>query len=170
MTPKELVILAAQIDLPGCCWSVGSIDAAAHIDPLVQSPLDDIVRYKPVSTEERISFLRHRIAGALQKGTDRLWGRERKAELIAIEFATADAAEEVELVSRVAEHFCVWMVRPPVICLHVKAGAASSVLASNTDSADLNRIRTGLAAMRLLTKQSRRRDSQLGTTPQAGHP
>ena len=103
--PKELVILAAQFDLVACRWSVASIDDQSVVDPLVQSLPDDLLNYRSGTFDERTSFLRHRIAGALQRGNDRLWGQQRKSELFAIEFATESVAVDGELIRRVAEHF-----------------------------------------------------------------
>ena len=135
-TPKKLVILAAQFDLVACRWSVASIDDDGVVDPLVQSLPNDLVNYRSGTFDERLSFLRHRIAGVLQRGTDRLWGLQRKAELFAIEFATESVAIDGELIRRVAEHFCMWMVKPPVVCLQLESGTTLSVLVSNADAPD----------------------------------
>ncbi|MEO2032930.1 MAG: hypothetical protein ABGZ35_12660 [Planctomycetaceae bacterium] len=154
--PKELVILAAQFDLVACRWSVASIDDQSVVDPLVQSLPDDLLNYRSGTFHERTSFLRHRIAGALQRGNDRLWGQQRKSELFAIEFATESVAVDGELIRRVAEHFCSWMVKPPVVCLQLELGTTLSMLASNADTPDQQRIAAGLTTMRPLTQQSDR--------------
>jgi hypothetical protein len=153
MKEKELVILAAQFDLVACRWSIASIDAAGEIDPLVQSAANDLAFYRQGTFDEQTSFLRHRIAGVLQKGSDRLWGRARKAELFAIEFSPTGVATDSELIARVAEHFCMWMVKPPVICLQVDTDNTLSILAANIESPDQQRICSGLTAMRPLTAQ-----------------
>lgn len=154
MARKELVILATQLDLITRRWSIASIDAAGAVAPLLQSAANDLANYATGSLDERMSFLRHRIAGALQQGADRLWGRTQKAELFAIEFTPADTSEDATIISRVSEHFCVWMVRPPVVCLQAADDGPPSVVASNDQSADLDRISSGLSAMRPLTHQT----------------
>ena len=156
MTPKELVILAAQFDLVTCRWSVASIDAAGVVDPLVQSAAEDLALCSLGTFDEQTSFLRHRIAGALQRGSDRMWGRRRKSELFAIEFLTADNARDGELIARVAQHFCLWMVKPPVVCLQGEPGQAPSVLVTNAESPDKERIVAGLTNMRALTPEAQR--------------
>lgn len=152
-TLKEPVILAAQFDLRASRWSVAAIDHAAVVDPLLQSAPLDLDSCRAGSLDERTSFLRHRIAGALQRGSDRLWGTKRRSELFAIEFATANRANDDELIERVADHFCGWMVRPPVVCLQHTPGEPLSVLASNADAPDQQRIAAGLTTMRPLTQQ-----------------
>jgi len=154
MTEKERVILAAQFDLVACRWSMASIDNQGTVVPLIQSVIGDLAAHRSGTFDERTSFLRHRIAGALQRGSDRLWGRSQKAELFAIEFSPQDVNHDAELIQRVAEHFCVWMVKPPVICLQTESHDGSSILAMNTESADQSRINTGLSTMRPLTSQS----------------
>ena len=153
MTEKELVILAARMDFVSCRWSLASIDAEGGVDPLIQSAVNDLAKHAAGTLDERTSFLRHRIAGALQRGADRLWGLTRKAETFAIEFAPARLPDDSELISRVAEHFCTWMVKPPVVCVQTDQGGATSLLATNVDSPDLSRINRGLTVMRPLTEQ-----------------
>lgn len=148
-----MVILAAQFDLATGRWSIASIDAAGEIDPLVQSAANDLASYTHGTFDEQTSFLRHRVAGALQRGCDRLWGRARKAEMFAIEFGPADADTDSALITRVAKHFCVWMVKPPVVCLQADTDSTLSILAANTESPDQQRITSGLTAMRPLTAQ-----------------
>ncbi len=154
MKQKELVILAVQLDLVACRWSIASIDAAGSVDPLIQSTAGDLNRHATGSLDERTSFLRHRIAGALQRGADRLWGLARKAESFAIEFTPAQRNNDSELISRVAEHFCTWMVKPPVVCLQTEPDGPPSVLAANLEAPDLPRISLGLETMRPLATQA----------------
>lgn len=153
MTQKELVILAAQLDLAAGRWSVASIDAGGCVDPLVQSAVNDLAKHTIGSDDEKTSFLRHRIAGAIQRGADRLWGLTRKAELFAIQFIPVSATQDSDLIARVADHFCTWMVKPPVVCLQTDDDGSVSLLASNTEEHDLQRITVGLTAMRPLTSQ-----------------
>ena len=134
----------------------------------MQSPVDDLAPYRLGTFDERTSFLRHRIAGALQRGSGRLWGRKRKAELFAIEFSTANAALDGELIACVAQHFCKWMVKPPVVCLQAKSAAADCVLATNAESPDKHRIAAGLTSMRHLAQQSERWESLPETTSEGG--
>lgn len=154
MTQKELVILALQLNLPTGRWSIASIDASGSVDPLVQSVAGDLDQHTVGTDDQRTSFLRHRIAGALQRGADRLWGLTRKSELFAIEFQPVRPAQDEDLIVRVADHFCTWMVKPPVVCLNSEPDGSLSTLASNTDQLDLQRITLGLTTMRPLTDQA----------------
>ncbi len=151
---KERVILAAQFDLLTCRWSVASINVEGAVGPLVQSMAGNLACWTIGTFDERTSFLRHRIAGVLQRGSDRLWGRSQKADLFVIEFILDEAGADAKLIQRVADHFCMWMVNPPVICLQTETTCSLSVLATNFETADQARIDAGLTAMRPLTSQT----------------
>ncbi len=148
MTEKEPVTLAVHLDLSGGTWSVASVSGAFEVAPLIQSQPHDLDKWSEGSSDEQISFLRHRIAGILQQGADRLWGRQQKAQLFAIDFSYEDSPASGEIVDRVAQHFCTWLLKPPVMCLCVRENGTLRCIASNTDDADLEGLTAAVQQIR----------------------
>jgi hypothetical protein len=67
------------------------------------------------TADEQVSFLRHRLSSVLQRGCDRLWGRQEKPCQIVFVADGPFLEAPPDLTRRVAEHFVEWMTRPPVV-------------------------------------------------------
>ncbi len=114
MSLKEPVLLTVMIQTNTCRWFVGYIDLKGQTLPLIRSVEGDFDEYRDLSFDEQVSFLRHRFAGVLQQGCDKLWHHQKKPEsIIFVADGSLDSAQP-ELSQRVAEHFATWMTAPPV--------------------------------------------------------
>ncbi|QEG39442.1 hypothetical protein [Roseimaritima ulvae] len=111
-TPVTLVVL---IEPQGHRWYAGAVQADGQATPLMRSDDGNLDRYVGLDFEEQVSFLRHRLAGVLQRGCDRLYAREMKAEQFLLaadgDFPGADGG----VTKALAEHFVQWMINPPVV-------------------------------------------------------
>ena len=81
---------------------------------MLKSAAGDLSPYLGVALDDQVTFLRHRLSGVLQRGCDRLWGRQKKPCHIVFVADGPFAQAAPELTRRVAEHFVEWMTRPPV--------------------------------------------------------
>jgi len=153
VTEKEPVTLAAHLNLSAGSWSVASVNGSFEIAPLVQSQPHDLATWQQGSFDEQVSFLRHRIAGLLQRGSDRLWGRQQKAQLFMIDFWYEKDDASNEVITSVAQHFCTWMLKPPVICVRLRTDGVLGCIASNTSYDQLNDIAASLQTIRTLARQ-----------------
>ena len=117
MTPdKTPSLLAVVIKSSPQQWFVAGIDMEGAVAPLVRSEPGNLDQYVGLSDDEQISFLRHRLSGAMQRGCDRLWARNAKAARIVL-IADNDLPDGADgLLRRLADHFYNWMTRPPVSC------------------------------------------------------
>jgi hypothetical protein len=126
MADKEPVLLTVLIDTSRLCWYVAGIRLDGESLPLLRSEAGNLSPYLGIPFDDQVSFLRHRLSGVLQRGCDRLWGRQMKpCQIVFVAdgpFVQADA----ELTSRVAEHFVEWMTRPPVVFFTAARSVASS--------------------------------------------
>jgi hypothetical protein len=114
MTTKAPVVLVVLVDTRELCWFVGFIGLDGQVVPLLRSETGDLERYRGLDFDEQLAFLRHRFCGVLQRGCDRLWAREKKAQQFVIVFEQDLAEETGQLTPRIAEHFADWMLNPPV--------------------------------------------------------
>jgi len=125
MTDKQPVLLTVLIETSHLRWYVAGIDLRGEALPLLRSDAGNLSPYVGVPFDDQVSFLRHRLSGVLQRGCDRLWGRQMKpCQIVFVAdgpFVQADA----ELTPRVAEHFVEWMTRPPVVYLTAADGFAT---------------------------------------------
>ncbi len=154
MTDKEPVLLTVLIDTSGLCWYVAGIRLDGEPLPLLRSEAGNLKPYLGLPFDEQVSFLRHRLSGVLQRGCDRLWGRQKKpCQIVFVAdgpFLQADA----ELTARVAEHFVEWMTRPPVVFFTAASGFAShepqslEQVAGDLDSSLRTALDAGLTALR----------------------
>lgn len=114
MASKEPVLLVVLINTSALSWYVAGIGLDGNATPLLRSETGNLDPYVGEPLDEQVNFLRHRLSGVLQRGCDRLWGRQQKA--CGIIFVADDRFDHAEpdLTQRVADHFVEWMTRPPV--------------------------------------------------------
>ena len=112
-------------------WFIAEVSFHGRVTPLLRSEPGNLQEHSGQAFDDQVSFLRHRLAGALQRGCDRLWGRTCKASHIVIltdgDFDPADPG----LTGAVADHFHLWMTRPPVIFLQLPEFAADIPLSEH---------------------------------------
>ena len=153
MSEKEPVLLTVLIETSRLRWYVAGIDLAGERLPLLRSETGNLSPYLGIPFDDQVSFLRHRLSGVLQRGCDRLWGRQKKpCQIVFVAdgpFVQADA----ELTARVAEHFVEWMTRPPVVFFIAARGLASpeppllDQVAGELDGALRTALDAGLTAL-----------------------
>ena len=125
MTAKEPVLLTVLIETASLRWYVAGISLAGEALPLLKSEAGNLSPYLGVPFDEQVSFLRHRLSGVLQRGCDRLWGRQKKPCQIVFVADGPFVQASAELTARVAEHFVEWMTRPPVVFFTTARGFAA---------------------------------------------
>jgi len=134
MTDKEPMLLTVLIETSCLRWYVAGIDLAGKPLPLLRSETGNLNPYLSLPFDDQVSFLRHRLSGVLQRGCDRLWGRQMKpCQIVFVAdgpFVQADA----ELTARVAEHFVEWMTRPPVVFFTAARSFASRAAGAGASS------------------------------------
>ena len=153
MSEKEQVVLMAHLNLDDCVWSVAAIDQQQSVMPLVQSQPGDLKAWRAGNLDEQTSFLRHRIAGILQRGSDRLWGQNRKARLFCIVFPTMTEHTDNDVIPSVAQHFCTWLLKPPVVCLQYSDSGELALLTSNTHEVDTDDFAAPVAELQTLAAE-----------------
>lgn len=114
MESRESVLLTICIATADQQWFAAGINSSADVTPLIQSEPGDLDQYVGISFDEQVSYLRHRLSGVLQRGSDRLWGMNQKAEQIIFVADGNYRDAPAELTHRVAEHFVEWIAKPPV--------------------------------------------------------
>lgn len=115
MSPKEPVLLVVLIETRLLRWSVAGVRLTGEPIPLIRSSEGNLSSYREKEPDEQVSFLRHRLAGVLQRGTDRLWGQTRKPCQIVFVADGPFPEGEADLGRRVGQNFVDWMSRPPVV-------------------------------------------------------
>ena len=127
MPSKEPVLLVVLIETGTLRWFVAGIDLAGEPIPLLRSEEGNLRPYLGVELDEQVSFLRHRLAGVLQRGCDRLWGQVKKpCQIVFVADAPFPEAAP-DLGERVGRNFAEWMSRPPVVyCVNDSGFAAES--------------------------------------------
>jgi hypothetical protein len=139
-------------------WYVGAITLDGTAIPLMSSEPGNLNPYLGVPLDEKVSFLRHRFAGVLQRGCDRLWGRQQKPCQIVFVADGLFANAEPELSGRIAEHFAVWMTNPPVVYFERRDGfqsaeaAAIERVAGDLDDRSRHALAEGLASLCAATR------------------
>ena len=78
MTDKEPVLLTVLIETSRLRWYVAGIGLDGEPLPLLRSEAGNLSPYLGIPFDDQVSFLRHRLSGVLQRGCDRLWGRQKK--------------------------------------------------------------------------------------------
>lgn len=122
MSQKEPVLLLVLVQTSRMRWLVAGIDFQNQAFPLLVSTDNDLAPYQTLSFDEQASFLRHRFCGVLQRGCDRLWGRQKKAcKFVFLTDAQFPNAAREELTQRVADHLVEWMAKPSVAFLNSQA-------------------------------------------------
>jgi hypothetical protein len=129
---KELVTLAVLVDAARLRWFVAAVDRSGAVEPLVRSADDDLAPCRDLGFDDQVSFLRHRLCGVLQRGSDRLWPAGKKAGLFAVLFDGDVPGTSEELTRRVAEHFALWLMNPPAVVLR-RDGAGWHRIAGDAD-------------------------------------
>lgn len=111
---KTPVLLVLSIRTQQQQWFLSEITLSGDVTPLLRSEPGNLQDYVGQPFDDQVSFLRHRLAGALQCGCDRLWGRTCKAShiLVVIDGEFEDSAPELN--QAIADHFHLWMTRPAV--------------------------------------------------------
>lgn len=122
MTAREPVLLVVLVETAQLRWYVAGIGLDGEALPLMCSEPGNLDPYLGLPLDEQISFLRHRFSGVLQRGCDRLWGRQKKPCQIVFVTDGPFIQAEPELTRRVAEHFVVWMTNPPVVVFVSRRG------------------------------------------------
>jgi len=115
MVSKEPVLLIVLIQTADLRWYVAGIDLEGEPIPLVRSEAGSLGGYIGTGLDDQTSFLRHRLAGILQRGCDRLWARRKKPCQIVFLADGPFLEAAPDLTFRVAEHFVQWMTSPPVV-------------------------------------------------------
>jgi hypothetical protein len=151
MAAKEPMLLTVLIETADLRWYVAGIGLAGEPLPLMKSEAGNLSPYIGVAFDEQVSFLRHRLAGALQRGCDRLWGRQKKPCHIVFVADGPFAQAPPELTPRVAEHFVEWMTSPPVVFFTTdsRPGEPPSLrkVAGELEDSYADPLRAGLAAL-----------------------
>lgn len=126
MTDKQPMLLTVLIETSQLRWYVAGIDLRGEALPLLRSDAGNLSPYVGIPFDDQVSFLRHRLSGVLQRGCDRLWGRQMKPCQIVFVADGPFVQAEPELTPRVAEHFVEWMTRPPVVYFTAAGGFAAA--------------------------------------------
>jgi hypothetical protein len=123
MEPKAPVMLLVLVETARLRWFVASVGLDGATAPLLRSEVDDLEKYLGLSFDEQVSFLRHRFCGVLQRGCDRLWGRNCKACQFVFVFEGLLPDATGTLTQAVAEHFTQWLLNPPAAVFNSPPGA-----------------------------------------------
>lgn len=130
VSDRKPVLLVILIETDSLRWYAGAIASAQQSFSLLRSEPGDLGGYASLPHDAQVSFLRHRLAGVMQRGGDRLYLRQMKTSrflLIAdgpFEHSASGATEHL------AEHFVQWLMNPPATYLQVPKDFA---LDSDTD-------------------------------------
>src|SRR4051812_40792050 len=115
MEHKSPVMLLVLVDVARLRWFVASIALDGQTVPLLRSDEGDLEKYRELSFDEQVAFLRHRFCGVLQRGCDRIWARNNKACQFVFFFEGQLLDATGQLTQAVADHFTEWMLNPPVV-------------------------------------------------------
>jgi hypothetical protein len=153
VTSKEPVLLTVLIETAPLRWFVAGLTLDGEALPLMRSEDGNLADYAGKPLEEQVTFLRHRLAGVLQRGCDRLWARQKKPRQIIFVADAPFPDAPPELTPAVAEHFAAWMVSPPAAFLIAESGLAPTAnpklkrIAGELDPADEAALKTGLPGL-----------------------
>ncbi|WP_182865301.1 hypothetical protein [Stieleria mannarensis] len=146
MTDKVPVLLTVLVETATRRWSVSGITPDDQGVPLMCTEPGDFEPVVGETLDEQTSYLRHRLSGVLQRGCDRLWGRQMKPRQIVFVADDGMQRSHPNLTQRVADHFAEWMTSPPVaffVCTGGWDDGAELTLdriAGDLDPADQNRL------------------------------
>jgi CheY-like chemotaxis protein len=114
---REPALLIVLIEANSFRWNVAAVDNRGQVIPLLQSEEGDLDELEGLEIDAQVSFLRHRLAGALQRGCDRLHARQLRASrfVLIADGTFPNAASGVT--QRLADHFVQWMINPPATFL-----------------------------------------------------
>lgn len=112
-TPAILVLIVRSRSFN---WFVAAIDHGGQAQPLLRSEPGNLRKYVGMEPDDQLSFLRHRLSGALQQAFDRLWAKDWKASHVVLLTEDELLDGSANLTQRLADHFHVWLTRPPVTC------------------------------------------------------
>lgn len=126
MSDRAPAYLVVFVETAAMRWHVAAIDQAGRPLPLLQSEAGDLNEYRGQPSDEQVSFLRHRLAGALQRGCERLYFRKMKAAHFLIFVDAPLPHTDDGVTQRLAEHFVQWMVNPPATFLTLAPPAESA--------------------------------------------
>jgi len=160
MSQKEPVLLVVLIETGSLRWFVGGIDLSGAPLPLLCSEPGNLKPYLGRELDDQVSFLRHRLAGVLQRGCDRLWGLAKKpAQIVFVADALFPDAD-LDLSRRVAQNFVEWMSRPPVAYFLCGSGGQSDEplelesVAGTIDESARTALEAGLRPLRRLAEDA----------------
>ncbi len=136
MGDRERALFVVLIQ-PACfCWHAGGIRSSGEAIPLLRSEPDDLIDYQQLELDAQLSFLRHRFAGVLQRGCDRLFTREMRANhFVLIADGHFRKASEA-LTERLGKHLTEWMMNPPVTYMLSPHGFVSRSAGDSQSIAD----------------------------------
>jgi len=127
---KEPVLLIVLIETRELRWFVAGVTLEGDSIPLMCSEPADLDAYIGAPFDEQVSFLRHRLSGVLQRGCDRIWGRQMKPCQIVFLADGPFQQAGPELAGRVGEHFVEWMASPPVVFFTTDGSFAPNAIPS----------------------------------------
>ncbi|MBI1247892.1 hypothetical protein GC197_08575 [bacterium] len=123
MPDKQPVLLTVLLECHQLRWYAASIDQAGVLTPLLCSPQHDLAGYIGQPFDDQASYLRHRLAGVLQRGCDRLWGKMMKPRQVVFVADSQFPEADPSLTQRVADHFYQWMTSPPIVFYMIAPGS-----------------------------------------------
>ncbi len=117
MPDREPALLVVLIETVPLRWHVAAIGSDNFVIPLLRSNDGNLDQYRNLESDAQLSFLRHRFAGVLQRGCDRLYPKGMKVShfLLIADGHYPNASEDIT--PGLAEHFVEWMINPPVTYL-----------------------------------------------------
>ena len=118
MAQKAPVMLLVLVETARLRWFLAAVDFDGRPIPLLRSEDGDLERYRGLSFDEQVAFLRHRFCGVLQRGCDRIWAQHSKACHFVFVFEELLPDPTGRLTQAVSEHFSQWMLNPPVVVFH----------------------------------------------------
>lgn len=109
---KTPVLLTTIVRSEKQQWFVAGVTPDGKVTTLVRSEPGNLDAYVGQSLDDQVTFLRHRLSGALQRAFDRLWGHEMKTRHIVIVIEGSFPEGDPALPKSIAEHFNIWMTYP----------------------------------------------------------
>jgi len=162
MADKEPVLLVVLIETAKLRWYVGGISLDGNGFALLCSEEGDLSSYVGQDFDQQLNFLRHRLSGVLQRGCDRLWGRNLKpCQIVFLADGKFIDAHD-ELTQRVGDHFVAWMSQPPVVfflaenAIDEGTAPAPIKLAGDLDASYQSSLDNGLDSLLSATQNSSR--------------
>lgn len=133
MRDREPALLVVLIETIPLRWYAVAIGAEGRVIPLLRSDNGNLDQYRGLEPDAQLSFLRHRVAGVLQRGCDRLYPKGMKVThfLLIADGDYPNAAAGTT--SGLAKHFVEWMINPPVTYLLHRAGFTQQPAAGALD-------------------------------------